>query len=69
MTIRELREKVNLFLYDSKRKVLGVFSVLNVLVSLSGLGVLIYYYGFKLTPESQETCFNILETSFGFYIC
>ncbi|MFT5859041.1 MAG: trk system potassium uptake protein TrkH [Flavobacteriaceae bacterium] len=68
MTIRELREKVNLFLYDSKRKVLGVFSVLNVLVSLSGLGVLIYYYGFKLTPESQETCFNILETSFGFYI-
>ncbi len=68
MTIREIREKVNLFLYDSKRKVLGVFSALNVLVSLIGLGVLIYYYGFKLTPETEELCFTILETSFGFYI-
>tara|TARA_Y100000385_G_scaffold291118_1_gene367322 strand:- start:7644 stop:9473 length:1830 start_codon:yes stop_codon:yes gene_type:complete len=68
MTIRELREKVNLFLYDSKKRVLGVFAVLNVLVSLIGLGVLIYYYGFKLTPEAKELCFTILETSFAFYI-
>jgi trk system potassium uptake protein len=68
MTIRELREKVNLFLYDSKKRVLGVFAVLNVLVSLIGLGVLIYYYGFKLTPETKELCFTILETSFAFYI-
>ncbi|MFT5780585.1 MAG: trk system potassium uptake protein TrkH [Crocinitomicaceae bacterium] len=68
MSILEIREKINLLLYDSKRKVLGALSLLNVLVSLTAIGVLIYYYGFKLTPEAQGICFNILETSFGFYI-
>ncbi len=68
MGIRELRERVNLYLYGSKRKVLGILSFLNVLVSLTALGVLIYYYGFRLTPESKELCFKILEVSFGFYI-
>lgn len=68
MSMRALREKVNLYLYDSKTKVLGILSFLNVLVSLTALGVLIYYYGFRLTPESKETCFKILEISFGFYI-
>lgn len=68
MKIKELREKANLALYDSKSKVLGVLSFLNVLVSLTALGVLIYYYGFKLTPEAKDICSTILEVSFGFYI-
>lgn len=68
MSIRELRERVNLFIYDSKRKVLGTLSFLNVLVSLTAICVLIYYYGFEQTDYSKELCFNILETSFGFYI-
>ena len=46
MTIRDLRERMNLFIYDSKRKVLGALSFLNVLVSLTALGVLVYIYGF-----------------------
>ena len=68
MTIKELRERANLYLYGSKTRVLGILSFLNVLVSLTALGVLIYYYGFRLTPESKELCFKILEVSFGFYI-
>ncbi|MCH2225278.1 MAG: hypothetical protein MK066_10970, partial [Crocinitomicaceae bacterium] len=68
MSVRELRERVNLFIYDSKRKVLGTLSFLNVLVSLTAICVLIYYYGFQQTDYSKELCFNILETSFGFYI-
>lgn len=68
MNIRELRERANLYLYGSKARVLGILSFLNVLVSLTALGVLIYYYGFRLTPESKAICFTILEVSFGFYI-
>lgn len=68
MNIRELREKVNLYLYGSKSRVLGILSLLNVLFSLTALGVLIYYYGFRLTPHAKEACFTILEVSFGFYI-
>ena len=68
MNIKELRERANLYLYGSKSRVLGILSFLNVLVSLTGLGVLIFYYGFKLTPETKDLCFTILEVSFGFYI-
>lgn len=68
MNIRELRERANLYLYGSKARVLGILSFLNVLVSLTALGVLIYYYGFRLTPESKAVCFTILEVSFAFYI-
>lgn len=68
MSIREIRERVNLNLYGSKTKVLRILSILNVLVSLTALGVLIYYYGFRLTPTAKEVCFKILEVSFGFYI-
>jgi len=68
MNIKELRERANLYLYGSKSRVLGILSFLNVLVSLTALGVLIFYYGFKLTPETKDLCFTILEVSFGFYI-
>lgn len=68
MAIREVREKINLLIYDSKPKVLRVLSALNVLFSFSAIVVLIYYYGFKLTPETKQLCFTILESSFGFYI-
>jgi len=68
MNIKELRERGNLYLSRSKERVLRILSFLNVLVSLTALGVLIFYYGFKLTPEAKKICFNILETSFAFYI-
>lgn len=68
MTIKEIRERINLFLYDSKRQVLGTLSFLNVLVSLTAISVLIYSYGFQLDEEAKRICFTILEASFGFYI-
>lgn len=68
MTIREIRERINLLIYDSKPRVLAVLSVLNVVVSLTAIGTLVYYYGFRQTPFSNELSFTIIETSFAFYI-
>lgn len=68
MGIREFRETVNLFIYDSKQKVLGTFSALNVLVSLTSIGLLIYYYGFPLTQSEKQNTFLWIQISFGFYI-
>ena len=68
MTIKEFREKINLFIYDKKRKVLAVLTVLNIIVSLVALSTLVYYYGFSLNEFSKDLCFTILEISFGFYI-
>jgi len=68
MSIRDIRERVNLLIYDSKRTVLRTLSVLNILVSFTAICVLIFNYGFKITPETEATCFTIIESSFGFYI-
>lgn len=68
MRIRDIRERVNLLIYDSKPRVLRVLSLLNVLVSLTAICVLIYSYGFKISPETEEMCFSIIQASFGFYI-
>ena len=59
MSIRKFRERVNLLIYDSKPKVLRVLTLLNILV---------FFYGFELTPFSRRLSFGILEGSFGFYI-
>lgn len=68
MSIRDLREKINLFIYDSKPMVLRILSALNVLVSLSAIGVMVVYYGFPLSEATKDVCFAIIEGSFGFYI-
>ncbi len=68
MRIRDIRERINLLIYDSKQGVLRALSVLNVLVSLTAIGVLVYMYGFHITPETEATCFSIIQASFGFYI-
>lgn len=68
MTIKEIRERVNLLIYDSKPKVLGALTIMNIIVSLTAICTLVYYYGFELTQFSRDLCFTILEVSFGFYI-
>lgn len=68
MTIKEIREKVNLLIYDKKRKVLAGLTVMNVIVSLVALSALVYYYGFESTSFTREICFMIFQISFGFYI-
>ncbi|MFZ9027614.1 MAG: TrkH family potassium uptake protein [Crocinitomicaceae bacterium] len=68
MAIREFREKVNLMIYDSKPTVLKILSGANIAVSFTAISVLIYYYGFELSPETRDFCFGILEISFAFYI-
>ena len=68
MSIRTIRERVNLLIYDSKPHVLRVLTALNVLVSLIAICTLIFFYGFQLTPFTHRVCFGILEGSFAFYI-
>ena len=61
------RERVNLYIYNSKNTVLTLFRWSNFLVAFSMIGVLIYYYGFPQTPESRTFLTRIIELSFIFY--
>ena len=64
MKLRDVRERINLLIYDSKPKVLRILSLLNVLVSATAIGVLIFSYGFKITPETEANCFTFIECGF-----
>lgn len=66
--IRNLRERVNLALYDSKDRVLRLFRFLHVFVSLGAIGVLIYYYGFPHSPEEAIALIDWIQYAFVFYI-
>jgi trk system potassium uptake protein len=68
MTIKEIREKINLAIYDSKSSVLRFLTGINLVVSFFSIGILVYYYGFSLTNDQKELAFNLIEFSFGFYI-
>lgn len=66
--VSNFREKVNLSLYNSKNAVTSLFRWLHIIIALSMMGVLTYYYGFPQTEESQEFLIRIIEFSFLFYI-
>ncbi len=68
MSLRSFREKVNIFLYDSKSQVLNILSGLNIIAVLGAMGLLVYYYGFPLSPEEDRLVFKMIEGVFSFYI-
>lgn len=68
MWLSDFREKVNLSLYNSKNAVLALFRWSHIVVALSMIGVLIYYYGFPQTPENKNFLIRLIEFSFLFYI-
>lgn len=68
MNIKSLRERINIFLFDSKAMVLNIFSVLHVIAVLGAMGLLVFYYGYAQTSESESLIFRIIQFIFAFYI-
>ena len=68
MGIKEFREKVNLKIYDSKSQVLKWLNLISLLVSLSSLGIICYFYGFQHTQAEIDRLFLFVQGSFAFYI-
>ena len=66
--LRDLREKINIRIYDSKSRVLRVFRTLYLLISVTALASIIYYYGFPHTGDTKDFLVSIIHFSFGFYI-
>ena len=68
MTWQSFRERANVWLYDSKERVLGTFQWLTLLVILSALSVLAIYYGYEHDAETSASLFDVVKFSFGFYV-
>jgi Trk-type K+ transport system membrane component len=65
---QQFRERANVWLYDSKERVLGTFVWLNLAVNLTALAVLAIYFGYSHTEETSSQLFGVVKLSFGFYV-
>lgn len=68
MSIRSIREKINLALYDSKEHVLNLFKIGSFITATFILGLLIYQFGFNPNTEIEHWIIIFIKGSFGFYI-
>ncbi|MFP5471504.1 MAG: TrkH family potassium uptake protein [Bacteroidia bacterium] len=67
-SIHKIRERINIKLFESKTQVLLIVRLLHIFVALSSIAAMIYYYGFPRTDFSHKIFFNIIQTSFTFYV-
>lgn len=68
MSFKNLRDRINVVLYDYKEITFRILNVLHVIVSLGSMGVLTYYYGYEQTQESHDFIFFLLQFSLGFFL-
>jgi trk system potassium uptake protein len=68
MPWQQIREKVNLLIYDSKSGVLKGFARVNTFVTLLMIAALVYYYGFPVSDLEKMWILRTLQFFFGFYI-
>lgn len=61
---KRLRERINLFIYDSQPKVATFFKVLMPITAFASLGILIYYYGFSNNLEQGSFLLKLIRFSF-----
>ena len=68
MTLREIRERVNVFLHPHRESTLYTLRAMNVLISLSAFASLVTYYGFPLESDTAQGLIGVIKGSFGFYV-
>ena len=68
MTVNELREKINLFIYSSKARNLRRLKMISFIVSTISIGSLFYYHGFDLSEQTSLLIESIVQASFGYYV-
>ncbi|MFN9802131.1 MAG: hypothetical protein ACK54P_19085, partial [Bacteroidota bacterium] len=68
MSWQQFRERVNLYLFKNKERALGTFKALNILITLSAIGTMVWMYGFQLNPADEHVAFVLIKSSFVFYV-
>lgn len=68
MALRELREKINLYIYNSKAKNLRRLKVISIFISLLAIGSLFCYHGLYLDKSTSALLLFLVEFSFAFYV-
>lgn len=68
MKLQEFRERINVFLYGSKERVLNGLKLFNLVVSTSALFVLAIYYGYPNESDTATQLLGFVKGTFAFYV-
>jgi Trk-type K+ transport system membrane component len=68
IAVNQIRERINLRIYDSKPFVTKFLRYLSVPLSLSAVAALIISFGYQLAPHERQWVDLILKATIGFYI-
>ncbi|MFZ9189846.1 MAG: potassium transporter TrkG, partial [Schleiferiaceae bacterium] len=67
-TVNQIRERINLRIYDSKPFVTKFLRYLSVPLSLTAVAALIFSFGYQLNTDQKLWVDFILKATIGFYI-
>jgi trk system potassium uptake protein TrkH len=67
-TVNQVREWINIRIYDSKEPVLRFFRLLGIGISGASIFVLFYYHGFYLSEDVSFIVRTALKASLAFYL-
>jgi potassium uptake TrkH family protein len=68
MSFQSFREKVNLALYDSKKRVLHSMQITSLFVSLVVVILMVAAFGFPMTDHYNDIFLIVVRTSLWFYV-
>lgn len=68
IAVNQIRERINLRIYDSKVAVVKTLRYLSVPLSLLSVAALIVSHGYQLEPSEKALVDILLKTTIGFYI-
>lgn len=68
MNLREIKERIGLFLYTTKDQVLSYLRILRIFASISALIIFLLYYGFPNTSAESDVLIRITKSIFGFFV-
>ena len=68
IAVNQIRERINLRIYDSKVAVVKTLRYLSVPLSLLSVSALIVSHGYHLEPSEKALVDLLLKTTIGFYI-
>lgn len=65
--LRNFRENVNIMLYDSKSRAMGVLDFLSIIAALVGVAALLFDHGFENTERNSAAIHFMLRSVIVFY--
>lgn len=65
---QNIKEKINIFLYNNKSATLKALRIISVISSLFGIALMVYFYGFPLSDFEKDNVIGIFKGLFAYYI-